>query len=84
MKTFEILWFKNEKYGNPIERKTQVQSADAQSALQVFMRANGNLKTNTVIHIQELDKEGNPVGEPIVPMDETPAPINLMEETKAE
>jgi hypothetical protein len=81
MKTFEILWFKNEKYGNPIERKVVIQSSDAQSALQVFMSANGNLKKNTVIHIQELDKEGNPVGEPIVPTDETPAPIEL---TKAE
>ena len=84
MRTFEILWFKNEKYGNPIERKTIVQSVDAQSALQIFMRTNGNLKTNTVIHIQEVDYLGSPIGEPIVPMDETPAPINLMEETKAE
>ena len=70
MKTFEILWFKNEKYGNPIERKVVVQSIDAQSALQVFMSANGNLKKNTVIHIQELNKDGNPVGEPIVPENE--------------
>ena len=70
MKTFEILWFKNEKYGNPIERKTIIQSGDAQSALQVFMNANGNLKKNTVISIQELDKEGNPVGEPIIPEEE--------------
>lgn len=70
MKTFEILWFKNEKYGNPIERKAVIQSTDAQSALQVFMSANGNLKKNTVIHIQELDKEGNPIGEPIVPSEE--------------
>ena len=70
MKTFEILWFKNEKYGNPIERKVVIKSSDAQSALQVFMSANGNLKKNTVIHIQELDKEGNPVGEPIVPSEE--------------
>lgn len=81
MKTFEILWFKNEKYGNPIERKVIVQSSDAQSALQVFMSANGNLKKNTVIHIQELDKKGEPIGEPIVPENEVPAPIEL---TKAE
>jgi hypothetical protein len=81
MKTFEILWFKNEKYGfNPIERKIMIQSADAQSALQVFMRINGNLKTNTVIYIQELDKDGNPIGEPIVPSEES-EPIEL---TKAE
>ena len=70
MKTFEILWFKNEKYGNPIERKVVVQSIDAQSALQVFMSANGNLKKNTIIHIQELDRNGEPVGEPIVPENE--------------
>lgn len=70
MKTFEILWFKNEKYGNPIERKVVVQSIDAQSALQVFMSANGNLKKNTIIHIQELDKNGEPVGEPIIPENE--------------
>ena len=81
MRTFEILWFKNEKYGNPIERKTIVQSTDAQSALQVFMSTNGNLKTNTVIHIQEVDYLGSPIGEPIVPSDEVPAPIEL---TKAE
>jgi hypothetical protein len=70
MKTFEILWFKNEKYGNPIERKTVIKSIDAKSALQVFMSANGNLKKNTIIHIQELDKNGEPVGEPIVPENE--------------
>lgn len=80
MKTFEILWFKNEKYGNPIERKTVIQSIDAQSALQVFMNANGNLKKNTVIHIQELNKKGEPIGEPIVPAEES-APVEL---TKAE
>jgi hypothetical protein len=80
MKTFEILWFKNEKYGNPIERKTVIKSIDAKSALQVFMSANGNLKKNTVIHIQELDKDGNPIGEPIVPSEES-EPIEL---TKAE
>lgn len=80
MKTFEILWFKNEKYGNPIERKTVIQSIDAQSALQVFMSANGNLKKNTVIHIQELNKKGEPIGEPIVPAEES-APVEL---TKAE
>ena len=80
MKTFEILWFKNEKYGNPIERKTVIQSIDAQSALQVFMNANGNLKKNTVIHIQELNKKGEPIGEPIVPAEES-ASVEL---TKAE
>ena len=80
MKTFEILWFKNEKYGNPIERKTVIQSIDAQSALQVFMSANGNLKKNTVIHIQELNKKGEPIGEPIVPAEES-APVEL---TRAE
>ena len=80
MKTFEILWFKNEKYGNPIERKTVIQSIDAQSALQVFMNANGNLKKNTVIHIQEVDYLGSPIGEPIVPAEES-APVEL---TKAE
>ena len=69
MRIFEILWFKNEKYGNPIERKTTVQSEGAQAALQAFMKHNGNLKTNTVISIQELDKKGNPIGEPIVPED---------------
>lgn len=71
MRIFEILWFKNEKYGNPIERKTTVQSDGAQAALQVFMKHNGNLKTNTVISIQEVDYLGSPIGEPIVPIDET-------------
>lgn len=70
MKRFIIKWYKNEKYSTPIERSTEVQSTSAQEALQALMKNNGTLKEITIIEIQEINAKGEPIGEPIKPMDE--------------
>ena len=44
--------------------KTEV---DAKVAVDLFTKSCGNLKKNTVIKIQELDKDGNQIGEDITP-----------------
>lgn len=77
MQTFVITWYKNERYGKPIERRTSIQvtsSADighsAKRVVDIFCSTFGNLKRNTIISVQEM-KNGEPYGEPIVPSDET-------------
>lgn len=67
MKTFIINWHPNEKYGTVINRKSIVKTKDAQSAVTVFMKANGNLKKNTINFIQEIDGNGIPIGDKIIP-----------------
>lgn len=70
MKTFVVSWYKNVKFGEPITRYTEVKTIDAQAALQLCMKMNGNLKKITVIQIQEINPVTlEPVGEPIKPMD---------------
>jgi hypothetical protein len=44
-----------------------VEAETPSAATSVFMRTFGNLKLNTINFIQEVDKEGNPVGEQIKP-----------------
>ena len=77
MKTFMFTWYKNEKYGNPIERHNLIQvtagpdiGTSAERATNVFCKNFGNLKQNTIISIQEM-ANGKPVGEPIVPQEDT-------------
>lgn len=77
MKTFVFTWYKNEKYGNPIERHNLIQvpagpdiGTSAKRATDVFCKNFGNLKQNTIISIQEM-ANGKPVGEPIVPQEDT-------------
>jgi hypothetical protein len=67
MKTFIINWHKNEKYEPTIERKSLIKTKDAQTAVQCFMKTNGNLKKNTINFIQEIDENGIPIGEKIIP-----------------
>lgn len=67
MKTFIINWHPNEKYGETIDRKSIVKTKDAQNAVSVFMKANGNLKKNTINFIQEIDENGIPIGDKIIP-----------------
>lgn len=69
MKFFIITWIENKK--NSIQRQNSVMSTDAKSALDVFIKNFGNLKKNIIISIQEVDKNGDFIGEPIVPADET-------------
>lgn len=67
MKNFIFNWHKNEKYSEPIDRNTKIQSADAKSATDNFMKVFGNLKKNTINFIQEIDENGSPIGEKITP-----------------
>lgn len=66
-KRFIFNWHRNEKYSNPITRENMVEAETPSAATGVFMRTFGNLKLNTINFIQEIDKEGNPVGEQIKP-----------------
>ena len=66
-KRFIFNWHRNEKYSNPITRGNMVEAETPSAATSVFMRTFGNLKLNTINFIQEVDKEGNPVGEQIKP-----------------
>lgn len=67
MKTFIINWHPNEKYGTVMDRKSIVKTKDAQSAVTAFMKTNGNLKKNTINFIQEIDGNGIPIGDKIIP-----------------
>ena len=67
MKNFIFNWHKNEKYSEPIDRNTKIQSVDAKSATEVFMKTFGNLKKNTINYIQEIDENHQPIGEKIIP-----------------
>lgn len=76
-RTFNFKWYENTRYGAPIERTNSVMVAgtgdigrDAKTATDVFCKSFGNLKKNTIISIQELNKKGEPIGEPIIPTDE--------------
>lgn len=76
---FAIAWYENPKYGNPIMRSNTVEvvnaspdiGAAAKAAVTMFSKSFGSLKKNTIVSIQEFDKDGRPVGEPIIPNDET-------------
>ena len=69
MKNFIFEWFENIKFGEPTIRKNTVHARNAQDATAAFIRTFGNLKKNEIVSIQEIDKNGNPIGEPIVPME---------------
>ena len=77
MKTFMFTWYKNERYGSPIERHNLIQvtagpdiGVSAKKATDVFCKTFGSLKYNTIESIQEM-ADGKPVGEPIVPQEDT-------------
>ena len=77
MKTFIFTWYKNEKYGNPIERHNLIQvtagpdiGTSAKKATDVFCQTFGSLKYNTIVSIQEM-ANGKPVGELIIPQEDT-------------
>ena len=75
---FSFKWYKNERYREPVERVNSITvsnaSADtaqaAKAATEIFTKNFGSLKQNTIISIQEYNEDG-PVGEPIIPSDET-------------
>ena len=44
-------------------------SIGAKAATDLFCRTLGNLNKNEIVSIQQIDKDGNPIGEPILPME---------------
>ena len=78
MRKFVFTWYKNEKFGTPIERKNTVAvrnkgdiGATAKAATEVFTKNFGSLKYNTILSIQEIDADGVAVGEPITPQEDS-------------
>ena len=77
MRNFEFTWYeKNDRL--KMERHNKVQAAvvdteeigtAAKLATDIFCRTFGNLNKNEILSIQQIDKDGNPIGEPIVPME---------------
>lgn len=76
MRTFRITYTKINKHNNGILRNSTISVSnptgdigrDAHSALNLFVSSIGGLKKYDVLEIQELNDEGNPIGEPIKPM----------------
>lgn len=64
---FNFNWYKNEKYREPIVRNTIITSSDFQPAVYAFRKAFGSLKENTINSIQEITKNGNPIGDSVYP-----------------
>ena len=78
MKRFIFTWYENVKYGTPVERKNIITVKNkgdigmtAKAATDVFTKNFGSLKYNTIVSIQEIDENGNPVGEPIIPQEDS-------------
>lgn len=79
MRSFEFTWYEIQDR-NKIERHNIIKGsikddaevgAAAKLATDLFCKTFGNLKKNTIISIQEIDKDGRPVGEVITPMGES-------------
>lgn len=73
MKIFNVTFKPTKKY-NDFERTVKVTVAGTlgdtvapQAALEIFMRNFGNLKKNEIIKIQQINENGENIGEPIVP-----------------
>lgn len=75
MQRFNFTWYAKK---DKIERHTKVQtnvadsaelSIGAKAATDLFCRTLGNLNKNEIVSIQQIDKNGNPIGEPILPME---------------
>ena len=73
---FNFIWYKNERY-RIMERESLITvistgdiGYDAKQAVEVFCKTFGNLKKNTIISIQEVNEKNEPIGEPIIPMNE--------------
>ena len=79
MRKFSISWQEKQKFGEPsirisniiLSKSTGDIGKDAKAALNILISNFKSLKYIDVINIQEIDKEGNPIGEPIKPMEDT-------------
>ena len=74
---FRFTWYKNEKYGESLTRHTFITVSpatgaiekDGKRAVELFCNEFGSLKYNSIVKIQELDEDGNQIGEDIVPQE---------------
>ena len=71
MSNFIFSWYKNERYGNPIERTNKISANSASAATDLFCKTFGDLRSTTIVKIQEVDADGADVGLPILPAEET-------------
>lgn len=80
MRKFVFTWQKVSKYDNePICHNVVSVNHHpdanigivAKNATDVFKSSFGNLKKNRIISIQEIDENGTPIGEAIIPDDDT-------------
>ena len=77
VRNYRIIWYKNEKYGEPIRRTTFITVSpaigkvekDGKRAVELFITSFGGLKYNTIVKIQELDENMNQIGEDIIPQE---------------
>lgn len=72
MKKFLVTWYENKTtaYGKEATVRTNTVTAiDAKTATAAFCREFGNLKTITIMSLQEIGPNGEAIGEPIVPED---------------
>ena len=75
MRKFIITYIPIKKYGVNLKQNATVTinnetgniGVDAKSALNSFINVFGSLKKNEVFSIQEIDENGNSIGEPILP-----------------
>ena len=76
---FKFTWYENKiKIDPPLRRNIVVVSnasedigEAAKAATGLFTKGFGNLKKNTIVSIQELDKDGFPLGEIIKPQEDS-------------
>ena len=69
VKNFMFEWYTNvnPKYGPPIVRTTYIKGGNMQSAALAFKQAFGSLRKNTINFIQEVNSNGEPIGEKVIP-----------------
>lgn len=84
MRRFNIVWQSIKKY--PKNLPTSIATVeitndvgdigrDAHSALDIFCRKYGNLKSVNILKIQEIDAAGESIGEPILPQTNSIVPV---------
>lgn len=76
VRVYRFKWYPT-KDGEVVSRHTLIRIShptgkteiDAKNAMELFVKSCGSLKKNTIIKIQELDENGEQIGEDITPSD---------------
>ena len=74
---YRFEWYRNEKYGEPMIRHsfitvspaTGAVEKDGKRAMELFIKAFGGLKYNSIVKIQEFDENMKQIGEDIIPQE---------------